>query len=213
MALHLDIKNGRLTIRPADLYVAEIDAIWQYGQAGDFARAQDMLKYVFGVAEEREDLNPFAKMHYQHRASHVRRNVFGAEDFQLPEHELNMVLAAVSAYERCNSTAEGRAIAAYDMQLDMMTDLLSDPSNKPEIKQVTNTKTNEVKFVSNMDMINKTLLQMEKVSEARQKMVDRMSKATAKGKTRGQVELSASEKGLIGYNPVKAEDLEEEEGA
>jgi hypothetical protein len=211
MALHLDIKNGKLTIRPTDLYVAEIDAIWQYDTSEVKEQAQRMLRYVFGIAERREDLNPFAQLNWEARPAKVRRNIFGAEEHLCIPFEEKLMEAAIHAYELCNSTAETRAIEAYDLQIDEMTKLLSQSENRPKMTEYT-TPNGEIKYSSNAKLINEMLLMIDKVSAAKENLVARMARSSSStGKNRKGVELSASEKGLIGYNPVKESDLEDQE--
>jgi hypothetical protein len=158
---------------------------------------------VFGVAERREDLNPFAQVHYQQRPAKVRRNVFGDEGHVLPKHEEDMVIKAIWAYDECNSTSELRAIEAYDIQIDEMTALLAHPDNKPKITSFENKKTGELKYASNAKIINDIMVAIDRVSIAKDNLAARLAKGKgAGGKNRRGVELSASEKGLIGYSAL-----------
>ena len=109
--------------------------------------------------------------------------------------ELTLFDEAVDAYILFSSTEEERMISEIDRKIEQIRKTVKE--TKPRIIEQVNDKTGEVKFATNMEILNKAINSIPVILETKEKLISSMKKQSFSTRNRGGKQTSFREKGVL----------------
>lgn len=191
----LTYKNGRIEVKPTDLLIRTF--LEAYAQ--DTSETKDEAHKLFAFIHLRSQIDPEAPFF---RVSHFeihpicKYEIYKDRDYDWSDsiYTEEQALEMVKEYQFAFSTPGDRMLKSFDKKIDEMRKLADD--TKPKISESKNDKTGKIEFTTNTTMIANTLLSVDKLMEARDKMVAKLKNQEDSGTVRGQQEPSLLEQRL-----------------
>ena len=103
---------------------------------------------------------------------------------------------AADTYVMFSSTEEERMVNEIDRKIEQIRKTVK--STEPKIIEVINEKTGEIKFATNMEILNKAINSIPTIIETKEKLISSMKKQSVNTRNRGgRSQTSFREKGLL----------------
>lgn len=191
----LTYKNGRIEVRPTDLLIRTF--LEAYAQ--DTSEEKDEAHKLFAYIHLRSQIDPeapFFRVSQFEIDAVARYEIYKDRNYNWEDsiYTAEQVADMVKEYQYAYSTPGDRMLKSFDRKIDEMRKLADD--TKPIIKENFNEKTQKTEFTTNTKMISDTLLSVDKLMEARDKMVAKLKNQEDSGTVRGQQAPSLLEKKL-----------------
>jgi ABC-type uncharacterized transport system permease subunit len=162
-------------------------------------KATKLLLFVFFMEELTRE-NPLRDVPQNEQYRQALHRAFNKEDYTFSPEELTHVEAARKAYVTYSQTAEERLLRNLDHKIDEINLLLA--TTKYEITAVTDKDDNVTNYISNSDLITKTVNSVKSIRDTKTMLENSImeNEQGGKRKIRGQkegTELSLLETGTV----------------
>lgn len=180
MAVKFDIKDSKLTISASTLSVGAFLAIWEYDKSKSKEKALSLLKHVFHMNDITSD-NPMIDIPFTDVERVSKRDCFKNTEYKLTKEEQALFDDASAWYNTVNQRSPWRSLRVVDKKIDQINDHL-DKNNITD---------------KNFDDQLKAIERLDKLHLTREKIEELVEKQLKKARTRGGLERSPAEKGLL----------------
>ena len=196
MPIKLNFKDDRLIIDVRFLQLEEFVALKEFYGKDKKKMDQTFLYmyYMYSLDEE----NTFRDLDSRVKGEQAVYRVWKKREAQPPftKEEKELFEKAVDAYVMFSSTEEERMISEIDRKIEQIRKTVK--STEPQIVEVVNEKTGEIKFVTNMEILNKAINSIPTILETKEKLISSMKKQSFNTRNRGgRSRTSFREKGLL----------------
>lgn len=192
--IQFDFIDGRAQIKPEHLTIIELRDIWEWDKTTTKANAQKLLQYVFHMCDLSQS-NPLFDLPEIEKRKNSLHNAFGDQQYEMTAKEKKMVDRAMIAYEKYNLDCPRRALRTISNKVDQLMEHMD--------RQVINDE--------NFNKIFDNVKNSAALIKARADIEALVNKQTGKTKTQSNVELSAADRDMIGYNGGEEDDFDDEE--
>lgn len=194
MALRWNLQNGKLVIEPSSLTIDAFNAIWKFDKNRNKLKAESLLKYVFFMNDITQN-NPLVDLPEHERDGKARRTCFMDENYKFTRREQELVDDAKEWFLTCTENAALRAYFVLNQQIDDLTKYLGGLTYSEK----------------NIEAKGKATKQLREMMEDRVKVEKMVRLELDKQKTRGGLERSPREKGMLALRKKKEEDAEDKD--
>ena len=180
MAVKFDIKDSKLTISASTLSVGAFLAIWEHDKSRGKEKALALLKHVFHMNDITSD-NPMIDIPLSDLERISKRDCSKNSEYKLTEEEEELFEDASAWYQTINQRSPWRSLRVVDKKIDQINDHLNDHDINDK----------------NFDDQLKAIERLDKLHLTREKIEELVEKQLKKARTRGGLERSPAEKGLL----------------
>jgi hypothetical protein len=196
MPIKLNFKNDKLIIDVNFLQLEEFTLIKEY-YGKDKTKLDKMFLYMFYMYSLSEE-NDFRDLDSRVKGEQAVYRIWKTREAIPPfnKKEAKLFENAVDAYVLFSSTEEERMVSEIDRKIEQIRETVK--NTKPRIVEQTNDKTGEIKFVTNMEILNKAINSIPTILETKEKLISSMKKQSFNTRNRGgRSQTSFREKGLL----------------
>jgi hypothetical protein len=190
--IKFNFRNEKIVLDYKFYLFNEFTDIWKYDKTKTKTKANNMLYFVFLMADITED-NQLRDISPSKRAEEAKFHAFKKRDKEFTDKEYQLLSAAIQKYTYLNTTPEERMLKLFDKKIKELIEVLE--STRPET--VTNEENGVVSFVSNSKIITDSMTKIARVRKDREKILSVIKKEAVSQKIRGQLALSPHVRGLI----------------
>lgn len=194
MALRWNLQNGKLVIEPSSLTIDAFNAIWKFDKNRNKLKAESLLKYVFFMNDITQN-NPLVDLPEHEKDGKARRTCFMDENYKFTRREQELIDDATNWFITCTDNAALRAYFVLNKQIDDLTTYLQGLPYDAK----------------NIDVKHKATKQLREMMEDRMKVEKMVRLELDKQKTRGGLERSPREKGMLLLRKQKEAEAEDED--
>ena len=195
MPIKLNFIDDRIIIDVNFLSIEEFTTLKEHYGASK-QKLDHMFLYMFYMYSLNEN-NIFRDLDNRLKKEQAIYRIWKKREKEPPfsKKELEMFNKAVDAYILFSTTEEERMIAEIDRKIEQIR--MTVKNTEPQILEQMNDKTGEVKFVTNMEILNKAINSIPTILETKEKLISSMKKQSFSTRNRGGKQTSFREKGVL----------------
>ena len=196
MPIKLNFKEDKLIIDVNFIQLEEfMDVKNHYGD--DKAKLDKMFLYIYymySLDEENDFRDLDSRVKGEQAVYRIWKKRVAFPPFSKKEKEL--LTKAADTYVMFSSTEEERMVNEIDRKIEQIRKTVKE--TEPRIIEQTNEKTGEIKFSTNMEILNKAINSIPTILETKEKLISSMKKQSFNTRNRGgRSQTSFREKGLL----------------
>ncbi|MCK5788528.1 MAG: hypothetical protein KAH32_05995 [Chlamydiia bacterium] len=196
MPIKLQFKDDRLIVDVNFVQIEEFLNIKEY-YAKDKTKLDKMFLYIFYMYSLEED-NTFRDLDSRVKSEQAVYRIWKKRLPKPPfsKKEETLFEEASSAYILFSATEEERMVYEIDSKIEQIRKTVKETS--PRIIEQVNDKTGEIKFATNMEILNKAINSIPMMLETKEKLISAMKKQSFSLRNKGgRSRTSFREKGLL----------------
>jgi len=196
MPIKLEFRDEKLIININFLQIEECVKLKDY-YGKNKAAADKTFLYMYYMYSLDEN-NSFRDLDSRTKKEQAIYRVWKKRESTPPfkKDEAELFYDAVEAYIMFSSTEEERMIFEIDRKIEQIRKTVKE--TEPRIVEQVNDKTGEIKFTTNMDILNKAINSIPTMLETKDKLISAMKKQSFSTRNKGgRTRTSFREKGLL----------------
>jgi len=196
MPIKLNFKDDKLIIDVNFVQLEEFMDIKEYYKK-DKSKLDKMFLYMYYMYSLDEE-NDFRDLDSRVKGEQAVYRIWKRREKYPPfnKKEQELFDKAADTYILFSSTEEERMISEIDRKIEQIRKTVKE--TKPRIVEQMNDKTGEIKFATNMEILNKAINSIPTILETKEKLISSMKKQSFSTRNKGgRSRTSFREKGLL----------------